>query len=193
MFKNFISLWFACNIQSSVVEGLWLCRSGSILAERCVRRAGVQDQTRRLQRFIAIFTVGNKFLIPCYSISAHSFSQCCRGGNLNVDFVYHWWVRSYHNEYTLNTNWHWFIKVVVVVDIIVVGGYVFFILITFYIIDHQPCPNGQLQFWGLYQTDKGEKKKKTHLPTTISTTTLINQCQLVFSVYSLWYERTHQW
>ena len=30
---------------------------------------------------------------------------------------------------------------------------------SFYIIDHQPCPNGQLQFWGLYQTDKGEKTK----------------------------------
>ena len=34
---------------------------------------------------------------------------------------------------------------------------------SFYIIDHQPCPNGQLQFWGLYQTDKGEKQKQTKL------------------------------
>ena len=41
-----------------------------------------------------------------------------------------------------------------------------------------------------------KEEKKTYTPTTIPTTTLINQghqCQLVFSVYSLWYERTRQW
>lgn len=49
--ERVISLWFACKIQSRVVEGLGLCRSGLGPWERFASRIGLVNLKRMLQFF----------------------------------------------------------------------------------------------------------------------------------------------
>ena len=56
----FITHRFACNIQSSVVEGLGLCQLGSSPGECFARWIGlVRDLKRILQGFVSLFSLHN--------------------------------------------------------------------------------------------------------------------------------------